>query len=170
MGALAMTYESAYFEGMNSGTPLRSALEHSVPEQLFSTPDNPVYGVSAVKAIQIAASQGIPIYTITRENADTVIPQLSLDAATIQEIRNAVNAGNEVTVSKGFINFHGWQGCGYIVFNPVTGTGAYMISGQESGAEIRAMAYKILDMAVKLGAGGIIKKLMSNFILKLLNR
>jgi hypothetical protein len=45
--------------GMNG-----SSLEHSVPEQLLSTLENPAQGISAVKALQIANDQGIPIYTI----------------------------------------------------------------------------------------------------------
>ena len=117
--------------GMNS-----SVLEHSVPEQLFSTPENPVEGVSAVKALQIATSQGIPIYKVTAENVNIVVPQLQLDAVVIGEIKAAVNAGKVVTVSKTEINFHGWIGCGYIITDPTTGAGAFMISGGESGAAI----------------------------------
>jgi len=86
--------------GMNS-----SALEHSVPEQLFSTTDNPAQGVSAVKALAIANSQGIPIYQINQGNINTVLPNLQLDGDTISDIRNAVNAGMEVTVSQTNITF-----------------------------------------------------------------
>lgn len=114
--------------GMNG-----SALEHSVPEQLFSTPDNPAQGVSAVKALQIANEQGIPIYTINQSNINTIMPQLQIDADVKADIQNAVNAGKEVTVSKTNINFNGWNGCGYIIIDPVTGAGAYMISGGMNG-------------------------------------
>jgi hypothetical protein len=117
--------------GMNS-----SALEHRVPEQMFSTSENSVEGVSAVKVIQLAAVQGIPIYTVTKNNVSKVIPQLQLDAVVINEILNAVNAGKEVTVSKTDINFHGWIGAGYIITDPTTGAGAYMISGGENGSEM----------------------------------
>jgi len=65
---------------LNSGST-GSALEHSVPEQLWSTTDNPAYGISAV------------------------------------------------TVSKTNITYNGWTGCGYIIIDPDTGAGAYMISG-----------------------------------------
>jgi hypothetical protein len=134
--------------GMNS-----SALEHSVPEQLFNTPDNPVEAVSAVKAIQIAAEQGIPVYTVTRENVEAIMPVLSLDAAVIDEIRNAVNAGNEVTVPQTNINFHGVAIAGYIAINPETGEGAYMISGGESGAKIIRGLKMIMNLL--LGNGSI---------------
>lgn len=117
--------------GMQSST-----LEHSVPEKLFSTPDNPVEGVSAVKALQIASSKGIPIFTVNKDNIANILPQLQLDATVINEIRNAVNAGNEVTVSKTDINYFGWAGSGFIVINPTSGEGAYMISSGESGAKL----------------------------------
>ncbi len=50
------------------------------------------------------------------------------------DIANAVNARKSVTVSKTNINFHGWNGCGYIIADPETGAGAYMISGGTNGA------------------------------------
>lgn len=116
------------FSGMTS-----SALEHSVPEQLFSTPDSPAQGISTVKALKIANDQGIPIYTINQQNLATVLPQLQVDQYVKEDIQNAVNAGKVVTVSKTNINFNGWVGCGYIVTNPETGGGGYMISGGSSG-------------------------------------
>ncbi len=125
--------------GMNG-----SALEHSVPEQLFRTPENPVEGISAVKALQIANEQGIPIYTIDRSNISTVLPQLQVDAQVINDIRNAVNAGKEVTVSKTDISYNGWTGCGYIVINPVTGSGGYMISGGMAGAVVDIDDIKVI--------------------------
>jgi len=113
---------------LNSGST-GSALEHSVPEQLWSTPDNPAYGISAVKALKIANDQGIPIYTINQNNIDTILSQLQIDTDAKTDIRNAVNAGKEVTVSKTNITYNGWTGVGYIIIDPDTGAGAYMIGG-----------------------------------------
>lgn len=117
--------------GMNS-----SALEHAVPEQLFSTPTAPVEGVSAVKALNIANDLGIPIYTVTQSNIASVLPQLQVDAQVKTDIQNAVNAGKVVTVSKTDITFKGWTGCGYIITNPTTGEGAYMIGGGLNGSNV----------------------------------
>ncbi len=113
-----------------------SALEYSVPEQLFSTPDNQAQGISAVKALQIANDQGMPIYTINQTNINTILPQLQVDVDVKADIQNAVNAGKEVTVSKNDITFNGWTGCGYIIIDPVTGAGAYMISGGIGGGQL----------------------------------
>jgi len=115
-----------------------SILEHAVPEQMFSTSDNPVHGISAAKALKIANDQGIPIYTVNQANISTVLPQLQISDAVKADIQNAVNAGKEVTVSKTNITYNGWTGCGYIIINPTTGAGAYMISGGLSGGIITA--------------------------------
>ena len=48
-------------------------------------------------------------------------------------IRNAVNASKEVTVHEKSINKHGWKGFGYIVIDPETGAGAYLIEGSGNG-------------------------------------
>lgn len=117
---------------LNSGMT-SSALEHSVPEQLFSTPENPAEGVSAVKALRIANDQGIPIYTVNQTNIATVLPQLQIDQQVKTDIQNAVNSGKVVTVSKTNITLNGWTGCGYIIINPDTGAGAYMLSGGLNG-------------------------------------
>jgi len=136
--------------GMNS-----SALEHSVPEQLFSTTANPAEAVSAVKALAIANSPGIPIYQINQANISSVLPNLQLDPDTIYDIQNAVNAGKEVTVSQTNINFNGWNGCGYLIIDPETGAGAYMISGGSSGAMvIIAITFSILILLAALAVPG----------------
>jgi Transglutaminase-like superfamily len=128
-----------------------SSLEASVPEQLFSTPDNPAEGVCTVKALKIANDQGIPIYTVNQQNIATVMPQLQIDQQTKDEIANAVNAGKVVTVSKTNINFNGWVGCGYIITNPDTGAGAYMISGGTNGMALFIMWAVLFAITALLG-------------------
>jgi hypothetical protein len=61
---------------------LASALEHAIPEQMFVTPENPGEAVSAVKALQKAASQGQRIYHITQENMATALPNLRKEVIT----------------------------------------------------------------------------------------
>lgn len=147
--------KETYLNFMRSTGLSSSALEHSVPEQLFSTPDNPAQGVSAVKALQIANSHGIPIYTINQANITTILPQLQVDENTINDITNAVAyAGKVVTVSKSNITFNGWTGCGFIVFDPDTGAGAYMISGGLNGAwvstKIDSLSNLITQMTIEI--------------------
>ncbi len=126
-----------------------SAMEHILPEDFWidktrcrdsnNNPHNQNYepcaeGISAVKALIIAQQQGQKIYTINRSNAQSSLAKLSLSNQISNEIRNAVNAGKEVTVHEKAINNFGWRGIGYTVVDPDTGTGAYIIEGAGNGA------------------------------------
>ena len=116
---------------------IASALEHATPEQLFNTdPTNPPNAFSAVKGLQLAAAEGQRIYQITQANQATTLPNLNLDAATETEITNAVNAGKEVITHTDLVSVPGYTGAGYIIFDPVSGDGAYKISGGGNGGFI----------------------------------
>jgi hypothetical protein len=98
----------------------------------FQNPTLPdcAQGISVVKAITIAQSQGQKIYTITQQNANTALSKLPIGGSVGQEIRNAVLSGKEVTVHEKQINAYGWSGYGYIVTDPETGEGGwYIIEG-----------------------------------------
>ncbi len=123
--------------------PRQSANEHLVPEQLFDDPntaEKEVEGVSAVKAIQIAQEQGQTIYTINKDNYSQVLPKLKLSSSVLTDIRNAVNAGRVVTAHERNISVKGWSGSGYIIIDPNTGTGAYLIDGGANGGYILGFA------------------------------
>jgi hypothetical protein len=127
-----------------------SAMEHATPEQFWVDKTtcryldengqikNPAQadcaqGISAVKAIAIAQSQGQKIYTINQGNRATALPKLTIGGDVGAEIRNAINAGKEVTFHESPINAHGWSGYGYIITDPDTGAGAYVIEGKGNG-------------------------------------
>lgn len=117
-----------------------SANEHFVPEQFFNDPNatiKNVNGISAVKALQIAGSEGQKIFTVTQNNIDIVLPQINHHSETITDIRNAVAAGKVVTVSQNKVSITGWTGTGYIILDPNTGAGAYMIGGGSDGGAIQ---------------------------------
>ena len=129
-----------------------SAFEHAVPEKLFidpatcnapgtTTPDpnKPAcpQGVSAVKAIALAAQQGQKVYTLNQANQSlhaSLLSQISIEAEARQEIQYALAAGLEVTVHQSPITVSGWTGSGYILIDKDTGAGAYKISGGANGA------------------------------------
>jgi transglutaminase-like putative cysteine protease len=115
-----------------------SAMEHSVPEQLFVSAQTPGEAVSAVKLLGKAAAAGQRIYTVTAANLSVALPRLALSAATLDAIRAAVAAGKEVTVHERSLAVNGWTGAGYIVIDPATGAGAYMISGGANGGKLLA--------------------------------
>ena len=136
--------------GMTSST-----LEHSLPEQLYSTPDSKAEGISAVKALKIANDQGIPIYTVNQGNIATILPQLQVGMNVKTDIQNAINSGKIVTVSKANINYNGWNGCGYIIINQETGAGGYMISGGLSGGILFVVAFVAVGLLIAILAPAI---------------
>jgi hypothetical protein len=107
-----------------------SAWEDMILESFFNIPS-----VSASRLLKIAIQRGIPIFTIDSNNLSTVLSQLQVSAEVINDIRNSVNAGKKVIISKTNIQYNDWNGVGYIVLDPAKGTGAYMISGGLAGAE-----------------------------------
>ena len=109
-----------------------SALEHQVPEQLFSTDENPAEGVSTAKALSVATTEGQKIYTLTSDNADQ-LDNITIDDGARAEIESGLSLGMEVTVHEALITVGGWTGSGYVILDPEYGIGAYKISGGESG-------------------------------------
>ncbi|WP_159931096.1 transglutaminase family protein [Oceanicoccus sp. KOV_DT_Chl] len=105
-----------------------SAYEHLVPEQLFSTDEEPVEGISAVKALAIASQQGQRIYTFTQDNLQ-YLSDLTVDQGTVDEIRAQVENGMVATVHQNPISYAGWTGAGYTIVDPETGAGGIRLVG-----------------------------------------
>lgn len=117
-----------------------SALEHSIFEAIIG-----VEAVSTIKALEIANVQGIPVHQIDASNIAAKLPLLQLSSAVITDIQNAVNSGKVVTVSERNIQLNSWNGVGYVVSDPVTGAGAYMISGGMSGGNLTQVIARDTD-------------------------
>jgi len=105
-----------------------SSMEHTVLEQFTG-----VESISTIKAIEIAGKQGIKMHAINSETIDDILPQLSLDSSTIQDITNSVNTGKTVIVPENNIKVNDWNGVGYIVLDTDNFSAAYMISGGTCG-------------------------------------
>jgi Transglutaminase-like superfamily len=169
-----------------------SALEHAIPERFFNDPSKcnaegataPIaglpacpQGISAVKAIGLAAAQGQKIYTITQEvyrnNPNVVNTNLSaLSYSTKQGIQNALDAGNEVTAHERPITQSGWTGSGYTFTDPETGAGGYIIDGGSNGGFLgldfddpTALLLNIAAIFVGLAkiVGGLLSSLLNIF-------
>jgi len=139
-----------------------SAMEHLVPEQMFSTEEAPAHGISAVKAIALAAQEGQKVFTITQANLDAALSQIQLEDQVEQEIRSAVYAGHIVTTHEALVDFHGSLTAGYIIEDPTTGAAAYKISGGSNGGGILGSVLAALGwLAVALSGGvDIVKTLL----------
>ena len=75
--------------------PEMSALEHVVLQEMFLSP-----AVSAVKLVELANEQGVPIYDITPENRNAMMAELDLPAEDLALIERELDRGQSVTVSK----------------------------------------------------------------------
>ena len=155
-----------------------SAMEHAAPEAFWvdkmkcshtdengriqnSTLNPCAEGISAVKAIAIAQAEGQKIYTINKQNAQTALQKLPIGGEVGSEIRNAVNAGKEVTVHEKSINKHGWKGFGYIVIDPETGAGAYIIEGKGNGGSLDYSNTELVILNFQFW--GILEQILSLF-------
>jgi hypothetical protein len=106
-----------------------------LPEQQFSTEDEPAEGVSAVAAIAKAQEQGQRVFHITQDNLDEALAEISISAESRDDIRRGVlQFGYEAIVHESPITVPGWRGSGYILTNPETGAGSYMIDGGKNGS------------------------------------
>ena len=119
---------------------LSSTLEHGVPEQMFddADPNTPAPDAfSAVKALQKAAAQGQRIYQLTQASQSATLANIHHDPTTMDEITNALATGREVITHTDPVSVPGYSGAGYIILDPVTGEGAYKISGGGNGGDHR---------------------------------
>ena len=133
--------EFAYMQqsGINS-----SFLEGAIFDQLFGK--NIGDSISAVSAMKLANDQGIPIYRIDSSNVTAVIPKLQVSEEIKNEIANAVNAGLMVQIPKNNVTQFGWTGVGYIISNPLDGTGAYRISGGLNGGDGKTASKTVIPL------------------------
>ena len=108
-----------------------SAMEHRILEQMTG-----VESVSTIKVLEIANQKGIPLYAITSETIDEILPKLSVDNSTKLEIKNSVNLGKTVIIPQSNIQINDWNGVGYIVLDTETFAAGYMISGGIAGGSM----------------------------------
>ena len=91
-----------------------------------------VFAVSTMEVFRVALSRGNELVKIDSGNIDE-LEKIKADGKTISEMRNAVSSGRTIIVPKEEMCYYGWKGTAYIALDPVTGEGAYMISGSMCG-------------------------------------
>jgi len=110
---------------------LASFLEGFVPEELFYKSLGA--GSNTARLLDLANTTAVPIHHITAGNISTQLPQLAHSDEVLQDVSNAVASGLEVVIPRTALTNHSWTGSGYIMRDPVTGSGDYRISGGLSG-------------------------------------
>jgi hypothetical protein len=126
-----------------------SFMENGVPEMIYGTPNIPVNGVSAMKLLNVAAQNGIKIYHLTQSNVALILPSLSISNDVKIEITNAVAAGMEITLPAQNLTVGNWTGIGYVIYDPITGSGAYKLSGGLNGGVLDALGWIITAIATQ---------------------
>lgn len=131
-----------------------STMEHAVPEYILDDPNDAeiLQGVSAMKALSIAESQGQKIYTLTRENQSQLV-NVQQSSSVMSAIRSALNAGMEVTVHERPISYAEFNGAGYIVLDPLTGAGGYLIEGGARGVHMALLVAGLIALSAVLVFG-----------------
>jgi len=128
----------ARFEYMSQTGIYGSYLENTIIEQLFDYELG--RGVSATQVLMEANEQQIPIYAITKENIDTVLPLLAVSGKVKTDIVNAIHAGKHAIVPQREIQHGNWQGSGYIIQDSITGAGAYLLEGGLNGGALEGLS------------------------------
>ena len=114
---------------INTGT-IASSMESMVIEEVTGLP-----AVSTISIMEQAKNEGQKIYDINKDNINEILPLLNIDSYIKDEITNAVNGENTITIPESEVNYYDWTGSVYIVSDPNTGASGYMISGGLAGGE-----------------------------------
>lgn len=85
--------------------------------------------ISAVKALQIAHREEIPVVHLDSTNADRLLRSMPLPDELKEKIGEAIAARKVVRISEREITFSQWRGVGYMVIDPVIGDGGYRLYG-----------------------------------------
>jgi RHS repeat-associated protein len=76
----------------------------------------------------------VPIYTITADNIDAILPKIQTTSDVLDEIRGAVAAGMHVIIPEREFSQGNVSAAGYVIIDPDTGTGVYRVDGGLNGA------------------------------------
>jgi transglutaminase-like putative cysteine protease len=116
---------------MVSTGKIGSTLEHLIFEQFFR-----IASVSTMRILAFASNHRIPIYHIHSGNVDEILPKLNTWFAVKHHIRDAIEKGWVVLVPQRNIEFGDWFGIGWMIVDPQTGAGGYLIAGYRILGEI----------------------------------
>jgi len=96
-------------------------------------------GISAAKALLLAKAEGqglqdMEIKHLSPDKSSLSSSEFNLTPDIKQDIQKAFSAGWEVIIPSGRTTADGeWQGKGYVIYNPLTGAGAYLLHNGLAG-------------------------------------
>lgn len=89
--------------------------------------------ISTMSIFERAEKEGIGLVTLNEKSYNENISRVSADKDTLSAVKSAVNRGLTVIIPERGMEWDDWEGTGYLILNPETGAGEYMISGGLSG-------------------------------------
>ena len=89
--------------------------------------------ISTVSIFEQAEKEGTALVTLNQKNYNETVSQVSADEDTLAAVKSAVDRGRTVLIPEREVAVNEWKGTGYLILNPETGSGNYMISGGLSG-------------------------------------
>ncbi|MBX9399686.1 DUF6531 domain-containing protein [Lysobacter sp. BMK333-48F3] len=105
--------------------------------------------LSASSIIAWANRVGVPIYTVTADNVEQILPKLQTTADVKDEIRNAALAGLQVVVPQKEFAQGRIQAAGYVMIDSDRGDGIYRVDGGLNGAlNVGCIAKAVLLKAI----------------------
>ena len=120
-----------------------SAYESIVWEQLIG-----VHSASTISLFREATDCGIPIHLLNEENFDTVSQKLTLSESTMQTVKGHVESSKMVILPETELTMGDWSGTGYMVLDPDTYTGQYMVNGGLTGELNGGVTSEAVDRAM----------------------
>lgn len=123
-GAVIRFMQQAGIQGSN--------FEAEVFERVFGRQHGGAY--SATRLITEAVRQGITVHQIDSANA-AAIESLNVPVDIKSEVRNAVQMGKLVVIPEKEPIISNWSGLGYVILDPESGAGAYLINGGLNGGQ-----------------------------------
>jgi RHS repeat-associated protein len=124
-----------------------SAYAHLLLDAVFTDADHAGTATSAVRALDAASGAGQKIFRATAANSAVVLPQISVDAATMGVVQDAIQAGRSATISQSAVTVGSWNGVGYLLEDADSGSGNYEISGRDAAELDVANGWLPLAMA-----------------------
>jgi len=127
---------AVFHDGVVMGM-LGSGLEASMPSLLFRRGgDTNDFWLSTSGALATAQSLGDTTVALTSANFPLVAPRLGFSNKDLQDVQDSLNAGMTVMVHERPLRDRGGaRFLGYVQVDPLTGSGAYLIGG-DNGAQM----------------------------------
>jgi RHS repeat-associated protein len=90
-------------------------------------------GIAAVTALTRARREGQTVEQVDAANVDSVLATVDLGQDVEAQVRQSVSQGRVAWIPQAPITVNQWQGVGFVLSDPTTGAGGYLLTGGFAG-------------------------------------